>query len=642
MPRGTDEAFSVDDDEIVEGELIDDLDDDDPGDDIVDAEIVAVEPPPAAPAPPTEPRPTDAPSAYDLARGAATGRASAPTVIGRSPGGPPNPADLPPPGSPPSTPRSGAQRRPADPGATGRDRSRNGDGAKPAKESKNEGGRKRRSRRSGSPKGDETRPKAAPQSDPVQIKAPTVGPRTMGDGASQPAAMPPPAAPPAAPAKQDPPTPPTPEAIPAAPAAPAMATPPTPPAETAMPEAPMPPPEVADEPPINELRQIAGLTAGSIMELLEDNYDFAEGDRSIGFSVTVDANDRVIVTPGSVPAAIDGEQIEEPTPIGSGVLDVGSARFVARKRQRLGAVDILEQHRDADEPEPIIAVPTDLTRPEPEQKKKRRRGKNRRKEPEAEHREIDVWAFMESIREVRAKVAKRTRYHHPDPTELAIHIETEAPTIGVRPYGHPLFAKVAVMSADIGWLPKFDDIQAIPDEVGYQLQSLLSLPSVPVVADLMIGPLGIVGARPATTACARHLMVSLYAASTDGLRLHVVTPPERRDGWAWARAIAPAAPLALSDDEQSVVVIDGMENFGDAGFDHEDAIDRTVSAVILADAVEELPSYCGTVLQVNDAGTAILTNHRGDVIQGTPIGLTTSTAAGLADALVPLVRQRQA
>ncbi|MEL7158583.1 MAG: hypothetical protein AAFN30_18575, partial [Actinomycetota bacterium] len=205
----------------------------------------------------------------------------------------------------------------------------------------------------------------------------------------------------------------------------------------------------------------------------------------------------------------------------------------------------------------------------------------------------------------------------------------------------PLFATVSVMVADLPWLPDFDDIGAIPDSVGYQLQPLLSLPSVPVVADLMVGPLGIVGSRAAAMACARHLLVSLYAASTDDLRLHVVAATDQREAWEWSRALAPAAPLAMADNEQSVVLIDGMDLFPQAGFEHEDAIERRVSAVILAEAVDQLPAYCGTVLQIADAGTGILTNHRGDMIHGTPIGISTSIAEGLATDLVPLVRQRR-
>lgn len=392
--------------------------------------------------------------------------------------------------------------------------------------------------------------------------------------------------------------------------------------------------------PVIELRQIAGLTSGAIMELTQDTYDFAEGSESVGFSLSVDENSRVFVIPGAAPTTIDGAPIVEPTLLGSGVLDVGTARFIARPRtEQLSPTEHQARDHDIDQPDPHIIVPHDLV--DVEEPDRRSRGLFRRKKAPAAPTDAANWEFMETIRDARSRVAARERHHQPDPTELALRVAHQAPSIGTRPFGHPLFATVSVMVADVPWLPDFDDIQAIPESVGFQLQPLLSLPSVPVVADLMVGPLGIVGPRAAAMACARHVLISLYAASTDDLRLHVVTAVDQRDAWAWSRGIAPAAPLAMADNEQSVVLIDGMELFGEAGFEHEDAIERRVSAVILADAVDQLPAYCGTVLQISDKGTGILTNHRGDMIHGTPIGISTAIAEGLAADLVPLVRQRQ-
>lgn len=398
--------------------------------------------------------------------------------------------------------------------------------------------------------------------------------------------------------------------------------------------------ETPTPPSLLEFRQVAGLTAGAILDLTEEHYDFAEGEGSVGFSISVDEHDRAIVTPGSVDADIDSIPLEEPTVLGSGVLDVGSARFIVRARREDGrAADWLDQHRKSDQADPIIEVPTDLTVPKPA--RKRRLGRRRSSGGRSVRDTLDAgtWEFIESVRETRSAVAEKQRFLHPDPSELRTRVEHGAPILGIRSGGHDLFGQVGVIMADVPWLPTFDDIHAIPELVGYEVQPLLSLPSVPIPADLLRGPLGLVGARIATMACARHILLSLYALSTADLRLHVVTSPDRGDAWSWASVIAPERPL-LVEDGFSVVLIDGMENFDHAGFEHHEAIEHRIGVVILADSVDELPSYCGTVLQIDGNGGAVLSDHQGDLIPGTPVGMTTATAGQLADDLSELMVRR--
>lgn len=394
-------------------------------------------------------------------------------------------------------------------------------------------------------------------------------------------------------------------------------------------EAPVPP-------LLLELRQVAGLTAGTILELAEEHYDFAEGEGSVGFSISVDEHDQAIARPGSVDAFIDSVPLEEPTVLGSGVLDVGSARFIVRSRpEHEWETDWLDQDRKSDEAEPIIHVPTDLTVAKPA-----RRGLFGRLGSAARSArdtlEAGTWEFIETVREARSTVAGQRRFLHPDPSELKTRVEHAAPILGTRPIEHDLFGQVGVIMADVPWLPSFDDIHAIPEPVGYEVQPLLSLPSVPIPADLLRGPLGIVGSRIATMACARHILLSLRALSTADLRLHVVTDPDNVDAWSWSSAIAPERPL-LFEDGFSVVLIDGVENFDRAGFEHQDAIEHRIGVIILADSVDELPSYCGTVLQIDRNGGAVLSDHNGDLIPGTPVGITTAMARQLADDLSELI-----
>ena len=398
-----------------------------------------------------------------------------------------------------------------------------------------------------------------------------------------------------------------------------------------------------------ELRQIAGLTSGITMELEPDRYDFSQSAEGVGFQIEVDQNDRAVVYPGSAEAKLDTIAVTAPAVIGAGVLDVGSARFLVRhRRERKRATDWLDQHDSIDRREPLIEVPGNLgvaadgsDGSEPPRRRRGRRRKRRGEDGEPTHQALDVasWEFVERVRATRIEVTDRERYLHPDPAELAERARHRAPILGIRPPGHPLFAKVGVLVADMPWMPRFDDIAAIPDSLGPHLKPLMSLPSLPIAADLMIGPLGIVGNRTATVACARHILVSLFGLSTPDLHLHIATDDDRIEMWDWALDLAPPRPVDI-ESGFPVVIVDGMENYAVTGLDHAHAIDHQVGAVILADGVGDLPSYCGTVLQVDAAGSGLLTNHLGHIIAGTPIGITTAFASTVADDLHAVMERR--
>ena len=81
---------------------------------------------------------------------------------------------------------------------------------------------------------------------------------------------------------------------------------------------------------ILEMRQVAGLTAGSVMALHRGSFQFRESDKDVGFSLVVEDVDHVYVVAGSASATVDEIPVEEPTPLGSAVLNVGSACFTVR------------------------------------------------------------------------------------------------------------------------------------------------------------------------------------------------------------------------------------------------------------------------------------------------------------------------
>ena len=399
-----------------------------------------------------------------------------------------------------------------------------------------------------------------------------------------------------------------------------------------------------------ELRQIAGLTAGMVMPLEDSIYDFAE-DGEVRFALEVEDGQRVIVHPGTAAVAVDTVVVREPTTLGRGALDVGSARFVVGpRRERRRATDWLDRRDVFERDEPVIHVPPDLepyapvAPPVDDDPKPRRRRKGKR------HAEVDeqpeparplsaaAWELVDRVRAIRAETAERERYFHPDPAEMMLRADNRAPILGVRPPGHPLFAQVALICADMPWMPHFDDIHAVPDTVGEHLRPLMSLPSVPVPVDLTVGPLGIVGSRKAVLACARYALLSLYGSSSTELRLRLDTGFANGDEWAWAEQLC--RPGAL-DDGFTVSLVDGMVNFPVDDFSHHDALEVRVGLIVLAETIDELPVYCGSVLQVDDRGTAILTNHLGHAISGSSIGVSWNMADRLASKLASVMARRR-
>lgn len=385
-----------------------------------------------------------------------------------------------------------------------------------------------------------------------------------------------------------------------------------------------------------ELRQIAGLTAGETTELQpSSSYDFSDSLSGYGFRIDVDTDGRSELIPGSIDAVLHDSPVRVPTPIGSGVLDVGNARFVVwPRRARRRATDWLDDHALFAQPEPRIFVAEDLVAPEVEPATKTR---SRRRRPWSKKALVQpqtapdlddtAWDFIEEIRYVREASAQRQRYHYPDPAEIADRAEARAPILGERPQSHPLFGKVGSLVADMPWMPRFDRVEDIPKSLGPYLRPLMSLPSVPITSDLRSGPLGIVGGRSATISCARYLMLALFSASTAELRLHLAT--DEPEFWQWSAKITSAGDV-YPRGGFPVLFGDGKQPLADAGIDPRDAVEGRLGLVACVEDITDLPSYCANVLQIRSDGTALLTNQDGHVISGTPVGMSEDLAASIA------------
>ena len=265
------------------------------------------------------------------------------------------------------------------------------------------------------------------------------------------------------------------------------------------------PTSTPDRQTLLEMRQVAGLTAGSVMELHTGSFQFRESDKDVGFSLVVRGQDDVVVVPGTATTTVDEIVVDEPTPLGDGILNVGTACFTVRRPRpdpdgayRLA---VLEEARRSPR---AIEVP-DLPLNEPgSQTRSTRFGSLFSRPADGDDAAFDesYWSFLEDIRDLRSKVAERHRHLHPDPEELRSRLQRLDPGLWDRTMDHSLFARFAVAYATIPWEPRFDAPERIPTPLHEPIREMSCLPWVPITANLLYGPLGIVGSRPAVLAAA--------------------------------------------------------------------------------------------------------------------------------------------
>jgi hypothetical protein len=397
-----------------------------------------------------------------------------------------------------------------------------------------------------------------------------------------------------------------------------------------------------DTTPILEMRQVAGLTAGPVMDLHVGSFQFNESDSDVGFDLTVAESAEVVVRPGTADAHIDEVALTEPTPLNDAVLNVGSACFTVRPprpapsaEHRLATLDAV-LHRP-----PAITVPTDLVAESEGATQTRStrfgalfaRGEG---EPETglDH---GWWEFLETVRDVRSHVAERHRWLHPDPEELRSRLQRMDPGLWDRGIEHPLFGRVALAYATIPWEPRFDAPERIPTPLHGPIREMSHLPWVPVTANLHHGPLGIAGSRAAVLAAARSVILALASLTVPSdLTLSIVTAKGRVDDWSWTSAL-PNSLFPNGDDAFLIAIADGMTHFEGAGFEHEAVLRNEMGLVALGESPDDLPEYCGTVLLIGPDGRCQVRNHLGEQVVGTPIGVTADFAVGTAEIIAEAI-----
>ncbi len=416
----------------------------------------------------------------------------------------------------------------------------------------------------------------------------------------------------------------------------------------------------SSRPPVElEFRQIAGLVAGETTVLSPGLYDFGSDTAdTVGFSLEVGDDYSITVIPGPSGTLLDSVRVWDPTPLHDRTINAGSARFrVGKGRVR---------HRDRREiiaggapqiHERPIAVedPADARLAKPESSKagptgrtskgnsrsttfasflsRSRRGEDGYPSGGADT-QPSTSKFMNQVLETRADLADQRRNQHPDPEEIAWRASVGPALCWHRRSDHWHFAQVSIATADLPWQPHLDT----PDQLGPSERALLEgvskLPSVPVTADLRIGPLGIVGSKAATLACARHIMTSLATlCSPEYLAISVLASPGQRSSWDWAHRL-PHTQIA-SGSAMPLLIIDGMEQLHDNGFGMALTEPGGVGAVLLARDVPSLPPTCATVMVLREDGTATIFNHRDGTTtsDATPHGISTGLAVETASHL---------
>lgn len=393
--------------------------------------------------------------------------------------------------------------------------------------------------------------------------------------------------------------------------------------------------------PVLEMRQVAGLTSGSVMELHVGSFQFHESESDVGFAIVVDESEEAYVVPGSAEAQVDEVPLNEPSPLFDSILNVGSACFTVRRHRLAPDTEVrlsaLEEIRRG--PGPIMVPDLTVAEGGPTQNRSSRFGALfSRSEGESETLDHRWWEFLESVREARSLVAERHRWLHPDPEELRSRLSRLDPGLWDRTRRHPQFGRIALAYATIPWEPRFDDPERIPSELHGLIREMSKLPWVPVTANLALGPLGIVGPRAAALAATRHAVLTLACLTAPSdLSFSIVTAKGLIDSWSWTSAL----PNSLFADGRPnafpIAIADGMVHFDGAGLAHEAVLNNEMGLIALAETVDELPDYCATILHISPDGRCMVTNHMGEQVPGTPIGVTASFAASMAASLTDVI-----
>lgn len=271
-------------------------------------------------------------------------------------------------------------------------------------------------------------------------------------------------------------------------------------------------------------------------------------------------------------------------------------------------------------------------------------------------------ALESEIEHVRRSIAEHRRAAHPGPSTLAQRVIDLDPRLWERRPEHDDFAHLSVALADLPWQPGADSNEKVKGEYRAVTHPASFMPSVPVVADLTRGPLGIVGGRDEALAFARSLvMAAAVESGPHDLPMTLVAPADRVDDWDWmkwlphlgsrvpmsadeldvlvAKSVRIAGPTVRDAPPQPlpVFVIDGVELIRRSGSPLRRALaeDTGISAIVIAEDSDDLPASCAAIIELGVDGTAVFSDLLDQVAvsAATPVSTSLEVAESAARAL---------
>lgn len=394
-----------------------------------------------------------------------------------------------------------------------------------------------------------------------------------------------------------------------------------------------------------ELCQIAGLGAGQRVVLTPGTYDIGPRTsppgmpgctdvRMVPFRLHVGPDNAVTLTTLTHPVSVDGRQISDGLRMRGGYIDAFAARF------SLGPPASVSQ------PVPSAAqiasvlppkkIPVSEIRGVSIEHKSRRRNKRNR---DAE----DFPELTKAVLESRARDIRRQRMISPDACELLRRAKTGRSHIWKTGRSDSEFGVATLAYGETPWTPPYDRPDKIRDEAAYAVHQFLELPSVPVTLDLKSNGLGIVGPRDSALAVARHIAISLCISSgPSDLMIAVMAGAETSQDWAWIGNLPHAQSEAA--DAMPVLLIDGLAQIGAGELRSLLAEKTNLGAVVIESELGDLPSICGTVMELRaDGSAAVMDFRRGKTInsRATPVGMSVPTSVQavkmIRAALTPII-----
>lgn len=453
------------------------------------------------------------------------------------------------------------------------------------------------------------------------------------------------------------------------------------------------------------LDQVAGLSGVGSTSLAKGRYDFTPASGSpttdyrvsdINFTLDVASSGAVTVVPRGRPIVVDDVLITEPRTLGDDVLNVGSARFMAHPDSSLEA-------RVTSGVAPRSIVSTNRMMPTPHRPERVVRPlsmtwlalaplavvfgvmglfihwlffiaaipilglaawyvvshmRSERRAQLRQHIETEglIRDFEQRVRAERRSLAGSLRAAHPSIPEIHRTVNStdpDNPDVWKAEVGDHDFGLVSLGLGDMSWKIQTEVVDPLP-EVQAIIHRNGVLPSVPIVADVADGTIGIAGDRSSALSCARALIATLAAQSAaDSLRIALCAEHDRVADWDWIKwlpqtQVGPNLATTATEADRlvsswrtpghewlQVVVVDQAEWARD-----EKSLLWTVGRepgkqvlIVLADHLHRLPD-CATTVDIAIDGTATVrvgtTTHRFVTPAGASAAVAEDIACGLA------------